>query len=205
MERALLDRLLGQVFLAGRESLLLQSHRHGIRFIETNNRISFFAPAIRALIPGAKFVHLHRHPGEFVRSGIRRRWYVERSDHDLGRIRPLGADPARPAWDGFTPLEKCSWLWSATNQFIEWSMTGLEPGRDWLQLSFGDEPAASARQVLEFLALEPGAEPAASLWTKRVNPQREGSFPVYSEWSRADQTRLTALVGDMASRYGYRL
>jgi hypothetical protein len=100
-------------FLAGRYEGIRDAKLQGKRYIETNNRLTFFAPAIAELFPNAKFIHLLRHPDSFVSSGIQRNWYSGKTITDEGRIQP----PANLA-EASTP-DKIAWLWNETNAFIE--------------------------------------------------------------------------------------
>ena len=61
-------------YLNARYDLLKKAYLEENRFIETNNRNTFFISALAELFPKAKFIQLVRHPGDFVRSGIRRKY-----------------------------------------------------------------------------------------------------------------------------------
>ena len=74
--------------------------------------------ALIAIFPKAKFIHLIRHPGSFVRSGIRRNYY-QGHDNDDGRISPLPNDTIFEEWKQFDRIQKNAWLWTMTNQKIE--------------------------------------------------------------------------------------
>lgn len=67
--------------------------------------------------PGAKFIHLVRHPCDFVRSGMRRDYY-KNHPWDFVRMSPQQDDPASAGWKESSQLEKCSWLWAKTNSHI---------------------------------------------------------------------------------------
>src|SRR6056297_2758382 len=110
--------LLKEIFLTGREQYLRYTYKTNKRYIETNNYITFFAPILMELFPDAKFVHLYRHPGEFVRSAIRRNYYTENNPDNLKRIVPLD-NPEKDHWENFSQIEKTAWLWNETNLFIE--------------------------------------------------------------------------------------
>ena len=100
-----------------RFELIADSALRGRRYVETNRHITFFAPHLRHLFPRARFIHLVRHPGAFVRSGIRRRYY-QGSYGDMGRIQPYQGE-AESAWPEMNAYERCAWLWNETNAFIE--------------------------------------------------------------------------------------
>jgi len=203
--RKALDRALGQVVLAGREQLWHETHVRGRRYIETNNRISFFAPAIRALLPGVRFVHVHRHPGEFVRSGLRRQWYTGRTPHDQGRIRPVGTDPAREEWERLEPVDRIAWLWNETNAFIEWALTDLRAGEDYLTLNFSEATADTLGRLAGFVgATLPEREFIRALAVP-VNAERAAGVPEYQAWPAPWRAAVHRWCGERAGRYGYRL
>ena len=100
-------------FMAGRYEAIRDCQLQNLRYVETNNRLTFFAPAMAALFPNAKFIHLLRHPDSFVSSGIQRNWYTGKTITDEGRIAPgkdLGIERQQ---------DKIAWLWNATNAFID--------------------------------------------------------------------------------------
>ena len=100
-------------FMAGRYEAVRDCHISNLRYVETNNRLTFFAPAVAELFPKAKFIHLLRHPDSFVSSGIQRNWYTGKTITDEGRIAP----PKDLAIE--RQQDKIAWLWNATNAFIE--------------------------------------------------------------------------------------
>ena len=109
-------------FMAGRYEAIRDCHMQGQRYVETNNRLTFFAPAMAELFPKAKFIHLLRHPESFVSSGIQRNWYTGKTITDEGRIQPPSDAGAQ------TTQDKIAWLWNATNAFIDEFKEG--PGKD---------------------------------------------------------------------------
>lgn len=84
------------------------------KFVETNNRITFFADQIANLYKRAQFIHLIRHPIDFIKSGLFRGWYSGNHLHDEGRI----VSQNTKQWNKFNFEEKIAWLWEATNDFI---------------------------------------------------------------------------------------
>ena len=100
-------------FMAGRYEAIRDCQLQNLRYVETNNRLAFFAPAMAALFPNAKFIHLLRHPDSFVSSGIQRNWYTGKTITDEGRIAPAKNSGIERQQD------KIAWLWNATNAFIE--------------------------------------------------------------------------------------
>ena len=99
--------------MAGRYEAIRDCQLQNLRYVETNNRLTFFAPAMAALFPNAKFIHLLRHPDSFVSSGIQRNWYTGKTITDEGRIAPAKDSGIERQQD------KIAWLWNATNAYIE--------------------------------------------------------------------------------------
>ncbi|UTW61759.1 sulfotransferase [bacterium SCSIO 12741] len=100
---------------AARYELIRKSILVDKTYIETNNRITFFAYQLAELFPQAKFIHLIRNPISFVKSGVGRNWYEGDNYNNEGRIVPVGREEEFAKW----PIEeKVAWLWNETNQFI---------------------------------------------------------------------------------------
>jgi len=95
-------------------------------FVETNNRVTFFASQLADLYSNAKFIHLIRNPINFIKSGIARDWYTGKNPHDEGHI-ILNDNPE--IWEKYSQEEKIAWMWNETNQFIEDFKTQIEPKR----------------------------------------------------------------------------
>lgn len=112
------------IFDVARYELIRNTYIEGKKFIETNNRITFFAHQIAALYPNSKFIHLVRNPTSFVKSGLARNWYSGKSLYDEGRIRPDHSD-----WNNWSQIEKILWLWNETNSFAEEFKKGISADR----------------------------------------------------------------------------
>lgn len=192
-----------EVIKTVREEDIAEAHRFGDVYVETNNRITFFAPALARAFPSAKFVHLVRHPAAFVRSGIRRRWY-QGHPYDLGRIEPPDAEAS--GWRDRDPIEKIGWLWQATNDFVERFRPDVAEER-FLFVRAEDlfaDPATAA-EILRFSGLSVlPEERLASFLQVPVNAQDRRDFPVYEEWA-PEQRELLRRTAPLAERYGYSL
>ncbi len=193
--------IFAETFKSAREELVAEAAERGQVFIETNNRITFFAPIIRHIFPRAVFIHLVRHPGDFVRSGIRREWYSGTHSHDLGRIVPREGE-MRERWDGLSPIEKIGWLWNETNQFIERFRETI-PAEACLFVKAEElfSNRATAREITRFLGLG-DVEVSDRLLSRPANVQRRGRYPHYAEWPAEDKDRLQR-IAPLMSRYGY--
>lgn len=92
------------------------AHLLGRTYVETNNRITFFALQLAELFPKSLFIHLVRKPEDFVKSGLARGWYSRASLQEEGRIRPL---QDKEDWERRSDASKIAWLWEETHEFIE--------------------------------------------------------------------------------------
>lgn len=194
---------LDMAVLAARFELFVSTYRAGGTYVETNNRISFFAPALARLLPNARFVHLVRHPADFVRSGMRRGYYAD------GVVQHQRLVPAADtAWSSLTQLEKIAWEWSEINGFIETFKTSIPAGRVLTVRSeamFADPESLCS--VLQFVGAGDEKEVSEAIRGKRlkpVNQQTRGTFPKYVDWSLADKAALRRLA-PLAWTYGYEL
>jgi hypothetical protein len=96
-----------RLFARARRRLIGRAGRNDTIYAEAT-LLKFFAPVVAQMLPNAKFLHIHRHPAEVVRSGMRRRWF---RDNGLDRYRlvPLPDDPAYPQWDRWNAFRKVCW------------------------------------------------------------------------------------------------
>ena len=119
----------------------------GKKYVETNNRITFFCHALADLFPRSTFIHLVRKPEEFITSGLARNWYSGSVLHDEGRITPEGEE--------LNQVEKIAWLWNETNTFIE-NFKQLQPDNRVITVRSEElfHSADTSVRILEFLHLE---------------------------------------------------
>jgi hypothetical protein len=194
-----------EVFRTAREEMMFEVARSEKVYIETNNRITFFAPIISKVFPNSVFIHLVRHPGDFVRSGIRRQWYSGSHEHDLGRIVPTAGEN-QGKWSKYSNIEKIGWLWNETNQFVEQFGKTVSP-ETFLFVKAEElfEDSAVSKEIFEFAGL-PGfnEKKVRGIIKKPVNVQRKGQYPLYDDWSEPEKEQLRK-IAPLAESYGYKL
>lgn len=194
-----------EVLKSAREEMVFEAAQRERIFVETNNRITFFAPVIPQVFPNAVFIHLVRHPGDFVRSGIRRKWYSGTHDHDVGRIIPTDQQ-IKQKWEQWSSIERIGWLWNETNQFIENFKSNFIP-ENLLFVKAEDlfaDPQIT-KGIYEFLHLSDfNPKLVRKLIQRPRNVQSKGSFPEYPSWSKEDKQRLRE-VAPLLLKYGYQL
>ncbi len=193
-------------FVASRSDFIRQAYHADHWYAETSNRITYLAPALAATFPRAKFIHLHRHPAEVVRSGMRRRWYNGHSE-DRFRIEPRVDDAFRDQWQDWSEFEKVCWYWHAVNRYALDFFGGLANDRI-LSLRSADLflSCSGASRVFELLNVTapPHAEIKRVL-ARRCNAQRQGTFPEYEHWSTEQRRKLKDIAFSTAAELGYHL
>lgn len=197
-------RYMQELFLAGREEQLRFSYKTEKRYIETNNHITFFLPALVELFPQAKFVHLYRHPGEFVRSAIRRNYYMNNDSQILKRIVPVQDSEFTVPWEQWSPLQKSSWLWNETNQYIERFKKQISEDRIF-NFNFNELSVSSVSRLMEWLNIKVTNKSIVKRLNSKVNVQKKGDFKPYNQWNESNKTELTKICSKLSDVYNYHL
>ena len=190
-----------EIVRAARDDLISAANSAHRTYIETNNRITFFAWQLIQAYPNSKFIHLYRHPADFVRSGMRRNWY-NGSSADLGRITMSDLQK----WKTLSQFEKIAWLWNETNAFISRFLKELSPSHYFIissEVLFSDPERVKA--LCDFMQVKTiSLDTIVKKQTKPVNVQKQGDFPRYEDWSLEQQEQLRAWC-PLAEMYGYNL
>jgi len=186
-------------FIGARYELLKDAFLKDKRYIETNNQISFFADAIYSIFPNSRFIHLVRHPGDFVRSGIRRKYY-NGHDYDDGRI--LLNDVQK--WESYSDIQKIGWLWNETNTIIE-NWKNVIPKENIYNCKaeglFSDPKFF--QNICAFCELDSiQNNQIDKIIRKPENVQRKGQFPTYEDWTDNQKNELN-VVAPLGFKYGY--
>jgi hypothetical protein len=208
------EEILSKIINAARMELILEVFIKNKIYVESNQCLAFFAPVIANLFKKSKFVHLVRHPGDFVRSAIRKGWHKNDSIWESGRVKMADKN----LWSKMDQIEKLSWVWNITNRFIEEFKSGIEDDRiNVCKLENLSENKEKIKELLQFArARDTQWEKIKVLQKEGVNKFRIGpneppnmkktyDFPVYTEWNNGMKKKLKTIVNDLAVLYGYRL
>lgn len=193
-------QLLAEIVYSARQDLMVDAIGHNKRFIETNNRISFFAPVLAELFPHAQFVHLYRDPAGFVKSGMNRNWY-NKSMYDHVRPFPV-TEPEATEWNHYSRVAKIAWLWRETNQTIDGYLSGI-PADRYRRFNFSDLNTDAVSELLNWLDIDIKPNVISAQLNTKVNPQKSGDFPSYPEWSEKDRKDFLQQVSDYAAYLGF--
>lgn len=197
---------------AARMEMVLETYISGTVFVESNQCLTFFAPALAGLFKNAKFVHLLRHPGDFAASAARKGWYVNDSIWEAGRPKPAADD-----WPHWSLVRKLGWLWNASHCFLRDFLGGLEPSRV-LAMRMEDMVSAvdKAGDLFSFCGVDaPAKNRIRERQGTKVNPLWIGpqepanmcknpDFPAYDDWTAALKDELWEMAGATAAGFGYR-
>ncbi len=199
---------------AARTELVLTAYIAGKTYVESNQCLSFFAPAIAGLFKGARFVHLVRHPGDFVRSAIRKGWHRNDTIWESGRVRMADAS----AWGRLDQIEKLSWVWATTTRYLVDLKTTL--GADRVHLTRLEDLVCSPDTVsalFRFAGIgEPDEGEVSRFQSRRMNEleiapdeppnmRKVSSFPAYPSWPSSDKDKVRLWCAELASDLGFDL
>lgn len=196
--------LMKEMFLGGREEVFLQGMKVDKNIVFTDSRMTFFAEVIYDLFPKAKFVHLHRHPGGVVSSGVNRGWYTSNSQSELNRIYPGKNNAYYTKWSEMDRIEKNAWLWSETNRWILDFLKKV-PAEQKFDLSFDNWSPESIQAFCRFCGVEKSTNEIASRMKKKVNKQQKKELGHYKTWPKEDQEKLATLTADISKLLSYSL
>lgn len=192
-----------EIFLAGREENLRYSYKTDKLYIETNNFLTFFAPILAELFPNAKFIHLYRHPGEFVRSALNRNYYGENDKNIMRRIKPVDGY-YYDNWNNLTRLEKSAWLWNETNLFIENFKSDINKDRVF-SFNFNELTLEKVKSMTQFIGFDLKENTILKNMHRKKNVQKKKHYPPYHNWDIKDKNKLKDICGELAEGYGYHL
>ncbi|MEA1972678.1 MAG: sulfotransferase [Candidatus Cloacimonadota bacterium] len=192
------ESLIEEMFYAGREEMLRYVYKAQKSFIETNNHITFFAPVLAKIFPQAKFIHLYRHPAEFVRSALRRGYFATNDNMIEKRIKPIND----PSWNSLSQFKKNIWLWNETNNFIEKFKKEVTADRI-IDFNFNELNEENIQTLLSFLEISVKPKIIKRSINKKVNIQKFGSLKHHSSWTEEKKSILYNSSKFLMNKYNY--
>lgn len=201
-----LEEVFQEAFLLARNGNLRHSLCRRKGYVETSPQVTFLGPVIARAIPRVSFIHLVRDPRDVVRSGMRRGWY-RGHPYDATRIRPREGSGAHRDWRSYDAFRKNLWLWTETNRWIirfrRETDSAVYPLR-------AEDVFDSNRDVINSLfsfigSSVPPQRHITRILGRKLNAQRTGSFPEYSDWSDQMCQTLVKVAGEVAAQVGYDL
>lgn len=206
------EEVLLKMFEASRVELMLQAKVENKIFLETNQCLVFYVHQIVDLFPNAKFVHLTRHPGDFVRSGILKGWQKNDSVWESGRIKMKN----KTKWASLSQIEKLSWVWKNTHGFIENFKAKHGQNCYTIRLESIVENRSEFNDLIEFIGSKRkvGRGDFKRFFEKKQNqvhisenePQnmyKLSDYTKYEQWSKEDKNALAKYAGELCLIYNY--
>lgn len=192
-----------RIFSEARCISLQRCARAGLTYAESSPRMTFFAPVIYPLLPNSRFLFVHRHPGEVVRSGMRRGWY-EGHAADPARIVPTDAEMPASEWLSLTSFQKICWYWDTYIRFSREFVRSVGTDRvfelDATKLFDG----SAVGELFVFLGLgSPNDGKVKEVLSTTENAQTEREFPRYRDWTPEMRADLVRFAGESMRALGY--
>lgn len=192
-----------KIFAQARASRLLVSRLQGRIYAETSARLTFFSPVIAELLPESRFIYVHRHPAEVVRSGMRRGWYVNHPA-DFARIVPAESEVPFGEWETWDPFTKICWYWNAYNRFSLDFVQTVDESRVLSLTAREVFDGSSAQRIYEFVGVKaPNGSKIRHELSQKHNAQQLADFPRYAEWSDEMRETLSRHAGKTMIELGY--
>lgn len=158
---------------------------------EANVYLPHFPSLLEEIFPDAMLVHLHRDPGEVVRSLVNRDWYDTPDDPRHPRLDVEG-------WDDLDQFTKVCWYVRTVNE----ALAERCPRRLAFEAMISDIDYLTARLAELDIAFYPRL--ARELMGRPLNASRRYNFPPPDEWSDDDRATFDAICGPTAEILGYR-
>ncbi len=177
----------------------------GRAYLETSPQVTFLAHQFREMFPGSRFIHIIRHPGAVIRSGMRRGWYAGHN-HDRWRITPRAGTGVSESWERWSILEKNAWLWAETNRWISSFLNTLSPQERIVirseDLFRGDEEAVRDFYGQLNVAIPP-RQKLEKVLDKMLNRQESGDFPEWQDWNDEQLAVVGPHIKELMACYSY--
>lgn len=208
------EEVLLKIFEAGRMELLLEARVSNKIYLETNQCLVFYIHQIIKLFPKAKFIHLTRHPGDFVRSAIRKGWHKNNSVWEMGRIKMQNSE----MWSQLNHIEKLGWVWEETHNFIENFKIKNPDNCYTIRLEDLVSSFDIFNSMMDFIGKKNTLIQTdfKEIFDKKrneliINPNEPENmfkiqdYPKYNNWSNVDKESLKRFVNNNARVYNYKL
>ncbi|MGH9163188.1 MAG: sulfotransferase family protein, partial [Vicinamibacteraceae bacterium] len=192
------------VVLAARDDFIVTANHQQKIYIETSNRLTHLAPALARAFPESRFIHLHRHPYDVVRSYMKRQAY-EGHPWDFARIRPRAGDADAQRWERLSSVEKLAWYWARVNRDAHDFMHTLPASRRFEvradTLFRADAPTLTTLFAFAGVAC-PTKRKIQHVLAGKLNANR---LPTAWDWTDVDRQRVQQLTSSVAVDLGYEL
>ncbi|MEZ4700851.1 MAG: sulfotransferase [Rhodothermales bacterium] len=192
--------------LAVRDDFVLEACAEGRIYVESNNRITYMAPAFAEAFPASRFIFSHRDPYQVIRSGMQRGAYQGGNmAWNFARIHPRTDDPAFAQWESYTNLQREAWRWARINGYAKVFFDTL-PEERRLELparAFFSNDMDIYRSLFAFVGAPlPSEDALRGVMGKQLNAQAHYNGLDF-EWTDALRESVRPIVQPVAESLGY--
>ena len=208
------EQILKKIIDGVRMEMILEVFINDKIYMESNQCLTFFAPVLARLFKRSKFVHLIRHPGNFVSSAVRKGWHKNDSIWESGRVRPADHNQ----WKKMDHIQRLSWVWAATNGYIKKFGEKINPSRfHTVQFENLVDGYNAVKKLISFVnADEIDVQTITTTQNKKFseltihpyeppNIKKQVHYPEYKDWTESRKAHMRPFVLDLAHHYGYEL
>lgn len=192
--------------LATRDDFVLGANAEGKVYVESNNRLTYLAPAVRDAFPASKFIFSHRDPYKVIRSGMQRGAYQGPGKAwNFARIRPRPEDPYFAKWDTMIPLEKEAWRWAQINRQARDFFDHLPQERKYElpSAAFFAADEQKYKEIFEFVGVPcPSMDKIQGIMGRKMNAQAHFNGLAF-EWTEESRDTVRPYIEETASLLGY--
>ena len=194
--------------MAARDDFVLHANAQGKIYVESNNRLTYLAPAIGAAFPESKFIFSHRDPYKVIRSGMQRGAYQGPGKAwNFARIQPRKEEPAFKQWMHMTPLEKEAWRWAQINKETKAFVDSL-PAERTFELPaavFFESKEQTFREIFDFIGVPcPSTDSLNRIMSRKMNAQAHYNGSSF-EWTDERKEKVRPYIADVAKTLGYKI
>lgn len=200
----------------GRRKQVKKAQKEGkIHFIESNPFLSTLLPVLKGN-KGSKFLHLVRHPKDYIRSAIQKdpnnsgNFFMTDQDH-RSRLNAddFPGDPFYGQWHKLNQFERICWNWVFTNEFIYREAQGI-PNYKMVKFErlFKEPDAETWEELLDFFEIAEGRPSGKSivenqLLEKSNRTEKRKDFDFESVMKKNQDFYNQLLTEDLLEKFGY--
>jgi len=199
-----------------RSGLIKQIQDNELLYIESSYFLGHLIGHLDQMFD-VRYIYLHRNGQDFVRSGLRRSWYTEKSLSNALKTflrRSLFIDIGNPHEDHrlmppknlSSRFDKITWLWTEMNRVIQDHLS-LIPDERQYTLALEDFDQAHLLELHDFLGLSIDSQRLERMMLiASSHPNRSDLRSGHTDDVFTDErcVRFNAIAGDMMRRLGYK-
>lgn len=206
-----------------RDFLIDEVKNNKLMYLESSHYCSHLIPILNELYD-ARFIYLYRDGRDFVRSGLERSWYKEKTcfwynpiislkKHFLNYLsrekfmidRSWDDHRLTPPNELTTRLEKVAWLWVEINSIILKSFDTYN--LDFISIKLEDFGPSAIKKILDFNGLNSSDSLVTEMVRvskKRPNKTKERKVDKFKNWDDSDKKKFFNITSEMMDTLAYK-